>query len=240
MDRPRPQANSFQFRTATGIVWNGFSPSEIALLDQMRRRRVYQHGEIIFDQSDKSQGIYCVEDGHVLLSSIDAAGNKTAFGVISPSELMGYRSFFAEEGHAATASALTECWVYLIPRLIMHQLLDSNPALIRWFLRELASDRGPPNALLLRGQHMSIRERVANLLLILRDNFAITDAQGGLVFQLPIRRQEMAALVGVRPETLSRVIRDLEQEGLATFDGRRIVVPQPDQLMRISEPGAFS
>ena len=122
----------------------------------------------------------------------------------------------------------------------MHQLLDSNPALIRWFLRELASDRGPPNALLLRGPHMSIRERVANLLLILRDKFAVADAEGGLVFQLPIRRQEIAALVGVRPETLSRVIRDFEEEGLAMFDGRRIVVRRPDQLMQISEPGAFS
>jgi CRP-like cAMP-binding protein len=236
----RQRVTGFCSQTSTHVEWDAFSPSEIALLDRTRRRHGHRQGETIFNQDDEPQGIYCLEEGHVLLWRLDAFNNETAFQVVSSGEMLGCRSFFAEEHHAATARALVDCRAYLIPRTTMHQLLDSNPALVRWFLRAIASDPGPPDALLLHGSHVSIRMRLVNLLIILKDLFASADPEGQLVYELPVGRREIAALVEARPETVARAIRELDKEGLASFHRRRVVVPRLDRLIEAASSDPFS
>ena len=51
-----------------------------------------------------------------------------------------------------------------------------------------------------------------------------------LVYDLPLQRRDIASMIGIRSETLSRVIRDLEKAKLAIFKGRQIMVPDPEKL----------
>ncbi|MBI2969569.1 MAG: winged helix-turn-helix domain-containing protein, partial [Gammaproteobacteria bacterium] len=41
------------------------------------------------------------------------------------------------------------------------------------------------------------------------------------------------SMIGVRSETLSRVIRDVEKKKLASFKGRQITVPDPEKLFAV-------
>jgi hypothetical protein len=41
----------------------------------------------------------------------------------------------------------------------------------------------------------------------------------------------MAAMVGTRPETISRTIRKMEQDGAADFDGRTVRIADPGRLL---------
>lgn len=214
--------------------WAGLDPSEAAALERKRYRRIYRRGETIFRQDDEPQGIYCIETGYVLLWCMDAFGNETALGLNTPGESMGYRSLFAEAPHAATARALTDCRVRLIPRDIVERLLDANPAFSRRLLRTLARDHGPPQALLLRGQHLPLRVRLINLLLILKDRCAEVQPDGALVFELPLARHDLAAMVGVRPESIARAFKELEGEGLLLIRRRRVTVPSIERLLEIA------
>lgn len=216
--------------------WSEFSPAEAALLDRTRKKRLRPRGHTIFQQNDDPSGVYWIEAGLALLSRIDVSGNETAFGIVGPGETLGHRSYFAGEAHAATARALIDCRVYLIPETTMRQLLDSNPALARWFLRTIARDRGPRDGLLLRGSGLTARVRLVHLLLVLKDRFAQAYQDGRLVFDLPLKRQEIASMLGVSPETVARTIRQLKDEGIATFNGHRIVVPHLDRLLNAAEP----
>lgn len=215
-------------------VWGELTRSEIALVDRTLQRRAYRRGETIFHQDDEPLGIYCVRSGYVLLWRIDAFGNETAFGLVGPGENMGYRSLFAEERHAATARALTPCQVCLMPGATVNQLIDAKPALARRFLHMVARDRGPTYALLLRGQHVPLRVRLIHLLLVLKERFARTGKDGQLVIELPLSRQDIAAMVGARPETITRALRELEEEGVATFRGRQVEIKRLDRLMDVA------
>lgn len=215
-------------------MWGELTRSEAALVDQTLQRRAYRRGETIFHQDDEPLGIYCVRSGYVLLWRIDAFGNETGFGLVAPGENMGYRSLFAEERHAATARALTPCQVCLMPGAIVNQLLEAKPALARRFLHMVARDRGPTYALLLRGQHVPLRVRLIHLLLVLKERFARTGKDGQLVIELPLSRQDIAAMVGARPETITRAIRELDEEGVATFRGRRVEIKRLDRLLEVA------
>ena len=215
--------------------WRTLSPSEVELLDRTHRRRIHRRGDTIFRQDNEPEGVYWIETGFILLYRIDVFENETGFGVVGAGEIMGHRSFFAEEVHAATARALTDCRVCLIPPATLHQLLDSNLALGRWFLRAIAGDRGPPNGLLLRGNHLPARMRLIHLLLLFKDRFAKTRSDGGLVYELPLKRREVASMLGVSAETIARTIRQLKDENIAVFDGRQVFVPRLDRLMSARE-----
>jgi CRP-like cAMP-binding protein len=231
---PRPFGNCSGCRFGEYIDLSELGASDIELLNTTQVIRKHGPGACIFNQDDEPQGIYCVASGYVLLWRIDAFGNETAFGLIGPGGIMGYRSCFAGKPHAATARALTECQVCLVPNQTIWRLFDGNPALERRFLFTLARDPGPVDGLLLRANHVPIRTRLVSLLLIFRERFAERGAADSAKFKLPITRQDIAALLGARPETVTRTIRELEDDGIVFFDRRYVDVPNLKQLYEIT------
>ena len=104
----------------------------------------------------------------------------------------------------------------------------------------MARDRGPPDALLLRGQNLSIRIRLIYLLLIFKDRFACPEKDGSLVYELPLQRQDIAAMLGARAESVTRAINELQQDGIASFFRRTVTVPDPDRLYSEANVGGES
>ena len=214
--------------------WSVLDDSELEFLNRTRRQSLYRPGESVFRQDDISTGLYCVQSGHMLLKQFDSFDNETVLRVVLPGETVGYRSFFSETPHAATASALTLCRICLIPAATIHRLMEGKVVLALRFLKTLARDRGPTEAPLLRSPHLPVRVRILNLLLILRDGCATDLPDGSLRFQLPIKRQDIAAMVGTRPETISRAIRELGNDGIAIFRRQQVDVPDIDRVLEIA------
>ncbi len=109
--------------------WSVLDDSERAYLDKTRRPSLYRPGESMFRQDDNPTGLYCVQSGHMVLKQFDSFDNETVLCVVLPGETIGYRSFFSETPHAATATALTLCRICLIPAAAIRQLIEGNVAL---------------------------------------------------------------------------------------------------------------
>jgi CRP-like cAMP-binding protein len=67
-----------------------------------------------------------------------------------------------------------------------------------------------------------------------------TSSPDGLAIQLPLAKKELAASLGITPETLSRLLRKWQDRGVVTSEGPTIVVRNSDVLLAIAEdaPGA--
>lgn len=204
--------------------------SAARLLQQGRVTHVYRTGDRLFAQGQLPAGLYCVQSGNILLWHIDAFGFKTSFRTVSRGELIGYRSLLGDDRHAATAEALSECHVCFYPKQNLEALIYGDAGLTRQFFRMLARDRGPADALLLRGQHVPVRVRLVYLLLTTKDRHAEHAADGALIYRLPLSRKNIASLIGARPETVTRAIRELSRDGVAMFHNRKVIVPDPAKL----------
>ena len=202
------------------------------ILKSSRRLTTYRIGETLFHQHGAPQGIYCLMKGLVILKRFDVFGNETAFRLLFPGETCGWRSLFAEEEHVASAVVLEASTVCLVPRAEIERMMKVDPGLARQFLRTMARDPGPADAILLRNNFLPARVRLAHLLLILADRCAANPGQGRLSFRLPIKRKHIAALIGVGSETVSRAIKELEDESLARFDKRDLIIPDVAALRR--------
>ncbi len=204
-------------------------PTDVQALDKTIVVRGFSRGEKIFAQGAVASGLYCLRSGHALLWHADAFNYKTAFRVVEPGEMMGYRSLFGEDPHVATAQALTACDVCYYPKEAVLELIDQHPKFARRFFRTLARDRGPKDALVLRGQHIPVRVRLVNLLLLMLSS-DMCDRNGAGVIQLPMLRRDIAALLAARPESVARAIKELGEDGLAVFTGRTVAIPDVDAL----------
>ena len=206
------------------------SAATLDALHDTQETHTYRRGQAIFAQGDDATGIYCLRSGNVLLSHVDAFKHKTGFRVVTQGELMGYRSMFGEDRHAATAEALATSDICFYPRESIFAAMDAHPAFTRRFLRTLARDRGPPDALLLRGQHLPVRVRLVHLLLVIRNQFSEIADDGTLTFELPLTRRDIASLLAARPESITRAIAELKRDDIALFSGRQVRVPDPERL----------
>lgn len=218
--------------------WCVLSGDDVRVLSISRTVNVYEPGQVIFYQGNPCLGIYCVEQGEVALRRTDEAGHSAIVRLAHAGQTLGYRSFFADSTYSASAEALTECRVCFVDRAAVRRLLDANPSLGLQFLQRVAQELAESEESRLVASTMPARARLAHLLLSLRERCGRITEAGDLVIDLPLSRQDLAALLGTRPETVSRAIRALEDDGVAEFSGRHVLVGDLDLLLDELEPPA--
>jgi CRP-like cAMP-binding protein len=212
-------------------AWCSLDGPSLGGVDAVKTSNVYQPGQALFYQGNPSLGLYCIESGTVAVRKTDAAGNSIIVRLAHAGDTLGYRAFFAGEALQASAEALEPSRVCFIDKSAVRRLLDQNPALGLVFLQRLAQDVARAHEAQLHAATLSVRARLGHLLLVLKDRFGVVDDAGDLVLHLPLSRQDMAAMIGTRPETIARAVRSLEDEGIAHFEGRVCRVPDLDALL---------
>lgn len=215
--------------------WRELQGQDLQVLERVKVRQAFRPGEAIFVQGGPCQGLHIIETGTVALRKTDPQGNAVITRLIHPGGSLGYRTFFAGGSYSSTAEALTPVQVCLIPGDGVRELLDRNPAILRRFLTILARDLREAEEDRLERTALPLRARLAHLLLALADRYADQTDDGGFVMRLPLARQDMAAVLGVRPESLARAIRALEQDGVVWLRGRTVGLPDVDLLIGESE-----
>lgn len=204
--------------------WAVLSDEELALLERGKVVRSYLPGETVFQEGGTASGIHCVRRGMVGIRKLDAAGNSILLRLAYAGEALGYRAMLADKDHATTAEALSASTICFLDGAVIRRLLASNPRLGLAFLKHASRDLEATEEKVLQNVALSVRARLAHLLLMLKDRYVVTEHENAFELQLPLSRQDMAAMIGVRPESMSRTIRQFQQDGLARFCGRSVHV----------------
>jgi CRP-like cAMP-binding protein len=110
-------------------------------------------------------------------------------------------------------------------------VMAQNSALTLAFLARGAEDLLHADRMNMEQALYSVRQRLAHLLLSLKDTHGTGDTEGGISLVLPMTWHEAAELVGARPETVSRAVQALEQDGIIRVAGHRVTIPDLDPLM---------
>ncbi len=219
--------------------WCALSPDELKRFDRAKTVRDFAPGEPIYHQGDPSHGVYCIESGLVGLRKIGADGSSTLLGLGFPTNTLGYRALLAGEEHLAGAEALKPTTLCFIEAGTVRDLLDHNPALGVQFLERAARELGEAEEKYYQSVTLNVRQRLIHLLLILRERYGSGQRNGGVTLELPLARQDIAAMIGTRPETLARTLKKMEEDGVAKFKGRRVDIPDAGKLLGEIEGDAW-
>jgi CRP/FNR family transcriptional regulator len=165
-----------------------------------------------------------VIEGVLKLSTSTGDGREQIVGIVYASDFIG-RPFGERSHHNVTA--LTNAKVCMFTRRQFDDFARRHPEvgheLLRRTLRELDRAR---NFMLLLGRKTA-EERVASLLMDMASRLSGDDGS----FELPIGRQQMADLLGLTIETVSRQLTRMRGAGLIEIEGRRgVTVRDPYAL----------
>jgi len=113
----------------------------------------------------------------------------------------------------------------------MHSLLLNNPTLGMRFLELTAQTLGGAEARLFQVAALSVRTRIIHILILLRDHYGKMADDGALFLDLPMSRRDLADMIGARPESVSRNMRELMNDGLISLAGRTVQIDRPELLV---------
>jgi CRP-like cAMP-binding protein len=212
--------------------WRSLSASDLSLVDKAKRTRTYEAGEALFNQGDAAQGIYCVQSGLIGLRRVDEQGNSILLRLSSAGTTVGYRAFLTKEEHRNTAEVLSPGTICFIDKGVVARLLEDSPGLGECFLQHCIEDMNQTESDYARSLTLGLKARFLHLIMIFYERLGFEDESGNGVMELPIQRNEIAALIGAQPESVSRVIRNLQNGGLVEFDKRRVVLRDIEAVLQ--------
>ena len=233
----KPSADCFSCQWRDRSQWCVLTHDELHQLSDAKTDHSYQSGQVLFNQGDAFTGLYCVIQGTVALRRTDSRGNTLLVRLCHPGDTIGYRDYFTGSDFSVSAEVVSQATLCFVHRSAFRELLHANPALSSELTRRLAFDADSSEEALLHGATLPVRSRMAHLLLALKDRYATVGSNGNLRLTLPLSRQDIADLLGTRPETVARVIHALEEDGVTRFSGRTVVIPDLDLLLDEVEPG---
>lgn len=201
--------------------WNGAPAHWIETLARLRRRRGLEEGEALFRQGDANAGLHCINEGIFGLSMLHENGTEVMIALAYPGDTLGARAFLRGAPHQITAVALTGAAVCTVQRRDALKLTQDAPSVHLALVKRCLADMDRAQNSLLEQACLSNRARLCRLLADLLDRHGERAGETH-VAQLPVSRGTMAGMLGIQPESLSRIFSRLKKEGLIGLSGRHV------------------
>lgn len=188
----------------------------IELLEQLYRDRAllpYPMGQTISLQSDE---VLIVCRGIVQLFTIQPDGGETLLGLAGPSMPLGLPLTVV---HPYWATALTDVDVLALPMVD----IEASPVLMAGIYRHLTLRLQQSEAWLALAGKRLVTDRLQHFLLMLAQDFGQVEPQG---VRIPLRltHYQLATAIGTTRVTITRLLKDLKDQGWLRFDQRYLVL----------------
>lgn len=194
------------------------------------RRRI-KAGQHLFRSGDACESIYAVRSGFVRTSTLTGDGREQVTGFHMMGEVIGI-DMLGGGVHATDAVALVDTEVCEMSLAVLDSLSRDMPALRRKLYQMINEQfQLEREAMLLLGS-LRAEDRVASFLLNLGRRY---QARGfsALRFLLCMSRADIGSHLGLRLETVSRVLSKLQAEGLLRVDSKSVEILDREGLQQV-------
>ncbi|WP_295767228.1 response regulator [uncultured Mucilaginibacter sp.] len=205
---------------------NGKGIKELKSMIAGRKIRQIKKKQTLFYDGDQPQGLYLVIEGNIKTTKMAPDGRELITGIYQADDYLGLHGLLLEADHAETAEALDDSAVCLLPKDMVTELLYKYPDLGRQFFKILANNIREKEDQLIELAYLSVRKRMANVLLRL-------NKYAGGQQQISASREELASMAGIASETVSRTLTDFKEEGIIEKKGSLIQILSIERLEKM-------
>ncbi len=203
-------------------LFAGLEPDAFDQMVAATTPRQLAKGEILFHRGDNAEHFYFIDTGLIELSLISASGEKKTLEVVGPGRTFGEAvAFMREHKFPVTAEALADSELCQIPNRSYVDLLQSNSGAC---MRLLADISRHLHARVREIEHLTIQNARSRLVSYLLDHISETTSGDTATVKLNLPRHVIASRLSITPETLSRLLRNLTDEGLISTEDRIVFI----------------
>ncbi len=212
-------------------VWQPVASCSVSVLSRGFSRKGLSKGQTLFYQEDENQGVFCVSKGLIALRTNHQNGASTLLRLAYPGDIIGFRSFLENRPHRTEARALLASRVCIVARRDAQQVVQGNPSILARLASRCISEIDRNHDRIIAAATASNKQRLADILLRLMKAHGEPVGEC-LHMQLPLSRSDLADLLGVQTETVSRLFKRVQADGVFHVSGREIQMLVDPSLRR--------
>jgi CRP-like cAMP-binding protein len=191
-----------------------------------------RRGAAIVARDEPIPGVIALAYGSAKLSLRRVSGEEKVVRLLGPGECFGLAAAILDKPSPVDLVALQNCLVVTIPPVPVRRLMEQDAGFARAVARALAERMLELVAEIEASQQQTSLQRLACFL----DSRAQPNGQAGAwVVHLPATKTTIAARLGVKKETLSRMLRVLASRSLITVAGPEIAILDRAGLAQLAE-----
>ena len=214
----RDLAENFSFilkRLQTFEFLHGLNHKTISDLAKSAVWKVFPPNAVVFWEGDTESNLYYLQYGSLKVLKTSPDGREQVLRFLDAGEIFNEVGVLAKRPNPATAVALEESGIWLIPRHTLEEVVMKYPQTALQIIGNMADKIIDLVTLAADLSLKTVEARFAKLLL--------DSAEGDVIERRRWTNQtEMASLLGTVPDVLSRVIRELTKAGLIEMDKQHI------------------
>jgi len=195
-------------------------------LTELGQEQNHDAGQYLFHAHDPALGLYYVRSGEIRVYKMDEQGKEIEIVRLGEGDFLGEAILFVSDVFPVYAQAVKESQVVFMEKIRLFSRLDRDPALARFFAELLARKCVVLNRRIEALGLQTVRQRLIQYLL------ARYRGQQECFVRLDIKKSELAKLLGTISETLSRNLKQLQDQGLLEVKGNAIHLKDCSRLRR--------
>jgi CRP/FNR family transcriptional regulator len=179
---------------------------------------LFKKDEFLFNAEDDANGFYYLLSGEVRVYKMDEQGREVEVVRIGPGDFFGEAFVFVSAKFPSFAQALRDSQILYFAKDDFFQTLERDPSIAKFFLTLLAKKCVVLNKRIEALELQTVRQRLIRYL--------VTSCKGSqhCLVELPMKKGELAKLLGTISETLSRNLKQLQTEGFISVKGNTIQI----------------
>ena len=192
----------------------------IPLLEEFNATlKVYSKDRIIFDEGEKALFYYQIKEGQLKMFNRTEEGKEFVQGYFEAGQSFGEPPLFCDSKYPAAAITLTECSIYMLSKSDFFELLKTNPAIHLKFTKAICK-RMIYKAKM--AKEVSIYPPEHRILTLL--NHLKSTNPSDELYEVPLTRQQISDLTGLRVETVIRAVKKLEKSKKLSIKERKVFI----------------
>ncbi len=192
----------------------------------------FKPGEIIFKKGSPPSSVIFLVSGmaKIFLEGLD--GKSIIISIAKPGMMISGPGTYGDMRHHFTLTSLTDVKACFIDMTVMKQLVHLNSAFAEGLISDISNKSLLMYYKLVGLTQKKMPGRLADAILYLANQIYETDE-----FDLILNRQELGDFTNMAKESVIRILKDFEEDGVIESNCSRIKILDKPKLQMISENG---
>jgi CRP-like cAMP-binding protein len=206
------------------------SIEELLNLSTSRTVKKLHARDHIFLEGDSAGFLYFIVSGKIKVYRTSESGKELITNIFQEGGFFGHQALLDDFAHKHSAAAIENTEISLIPKQDFLKLLNSNREVSMKFIRLVSNGMNETEEKLLKLAYNSARKRVAEAILFIAQKY---NGKENIGKPFPGFRENISAIAGIAPESVSRNLSDFRDEGLIETNNGEIRIIELKKLQQL-------
>lgn len=202
-------------------LFEGLEEEELRELAERFSRRSFKKGEVVV-RADEAGDTFClIVEGRAKVQTVSINGKEIILSTLGPGEFFGEMAILEGEPRSASVVAAEPLELLMLAKEDFLELLEQSFSVSRALLTALSSRLRRASGRIESLATLDVFGRLARFLIDSAERDGVEQDDGFIAIERPTH-QDIASTIGTSRETVSRLMHDLIDRGVATEEGRTI------------------